>query len=70
MHSPLLTLGVVRCRRCRTYINAFVSFIDNGRRWRCNVCSLANDCPPEYICELDRDGRRRDVMERPELHCG
>jgi len=62
--------GVVRCRRCRTYINAFVSFIDNGRRWRCNVCSLANDCPPSYICDLDHTGQRRDRMERPELHCG
>lgn len=62
--------GVVRCRRCRTYINAFVSFIDNGRRWRCNVCSLANDCPSNYICELDQSGARRDKMERPELHCG
>jgi len=35
--------GVVRCRRCRTYINPFVSFVDGGRRWRCNVCSLVND---------------------------
>merc|ERR1719291_1205667 len=25
--------GVVRCRRCRTYINPFVTFADNGRRW-------------------------------------
>ena len=60
--------GVVRCRRCRTYVNAFVKFIDGGRRWRCNVCGLANDVPADYFCELDADGRRRDRMERPELH--
>ena len=60
--------GVVRCRRCRTYINAFVKFIDGGRRWRCNVCGLANDVPSDYFCELDGDGRRRDRLERPELH--
>lgn len=26
--------GIVRCKRCRTYINPFVSWADNGRRWR------------------------------------
>jgi len=62
--------GVVRCRRCRTYINPFVSFTDGGRRWRCNVCALLNDCPSEYMCDLDADGRRRDLAERPELRLG
>jgi protein transport protein SEC24 len=62
--------GVVRCRRCRTYINPFVGFLDGGRRWRCNVCSLVNDVPNEYFCELDADGMRRDRLERPELHLG
>jgi len=62
--------GVVRCRRCRTYINPFVAFLDGGRRWRCNVCSLVNDVPNEYYCELDADGARRDRLERPELHLG
>lgn len=35
--------GIVRCRRCRTYINAYVMFTDGGRRWRCNVCVLLNE---------------------------
>lgn len=62
--------GVVRCGRCRTYINAFVNFADGGRKWRCNVCGKLNDVPADYFCELDGDGRRRDRMERPELHMG
>ena len=62
--------GVVRCRRCRTYMNPFVQFVDSGRRWRCNVCSLVNDLPGDYVCELDANGQRRDRMERPELHLG
>ncbi|KAJ2353477.1 COPII subunit [Coemansia sp. RSA 2618] len=36
---------IVRCRRCRTYINPFVAFTDGGRRWRCNMCGLNNDVP-------------------------
>ena len=28
------SIGIVRCKRCRTYINPFVVWIDNGRKWR------------------------------------
>lgn len=27
-------IGIIRCKRCRTYINPFVTWADNGRRWR------------------------------------
>jgi protein transport protein SEC24 len=26
--------GIIRCKRCRTYINPYVTWADNGRRWR------------------------------------
>lgn len=39
---------VVRCRRCRSYMNPFVTFTDQGRRWRCNFCRLANDVPMQF----------------------
>lgn len=39
---------VVRCRRCRSYMNPFVIFTDQGRRWRCNFCRLANDVPMQF----------------------
>jgi protein transport protein SEC24 len=38
---PLVDFGasaIVRCRKCRTYINPFVQWTDGGRRFRCNVC--------------------------------
>ncbi len=59
--------GIVRCKRCRTYINAHVSWVDNGRRWRCNICAQLNECPAAYFCHLDSDGERRDREQRPEL---
>jgi len=34
---------IVRCKRCRTYINPFVNFVDQGMRWRCNMCFCLND---------------------------
>ena len=62
--------AIVRCRRCRTYINAFCAFTDGGRRWRCNCCTHLNEVPVEYFCSLDASGRRRDWAERPELSTG
>ncbi|CAB1113207.1 unnamed protein product [Ectocarpus sp. CCAP 1310/34] len=59
--------GIMRCKRCRTYINPYVGWLSNGRQWRCNVCGMVNDTPPSYQCHLDQDGRRSDRAERPEL---
>lgn len=59
--------GIIRCRRCRTYVNPYVTFTDAGRKWRCNLCSLLNDVPGEYFCALDASGRRYDMDQRPEL---
>ena len=40
---PVITSNtIVRCRSCRTYINPFVSFLDQ-RRWKCNLCYRVND---------------------------
>lgn len=66
----LTSAGIVRCRRCRTYVNPFMQFTDGGRRYRCNLCGLLNDVPVEYFCSLDEHGKRRDLVERPELTNG
>ncbi|CAG08806.1 unnamed protein product, partial [Tetraodon nigroviridis] len=46
---PVVTSStIVRCRSCRTYINPFVSFLDQ-RRWKCNLCNRVNDVPEEFM---------------------
>lgn len=60
--------GIIRCKRCRTYINPYVSWTDNGRRWRCNICGMLNDVPSNYFSHLDARGQRRDRDQRPELN--
>ncbi|XP_078532710.1 protein transport protein Sec24B isoform X2 [Lissotriton helveticus] len=46
---PVITSStIVRCRSCRTYINPFVSFIDQ-RRWKCSLCYRVNDVPEEFM---------------------
>ncbi|KZV30407.1 protein transport protein Sec24-like [Dorcoceras hygrometricum] len=64
------TTGIIRCRRCRTYVNPYVAFTDHGRKWRCNICSLLNDVPGEYFAHVDANGRRVDLDQRPELTKG
>lgn len=61
--------GIIRCKRCRTYINPFVAWMNNGRQWRCNICGMSNDVPTSYFSHLDVNGQRRDKDQRPELSC-
>ncbi|TYJ11835.1 hypothetical protein E1A91_A11G304200v1 [Gossypium mustelinum] len=62
-----ISTGIIRCRRCRTYVNPYVTFTDAGRKWRCNICALLNDVPGDYFANLDATGRRIDLDQRPEL---
>ncbi|KAK9850792.1 hypothetical protein WJX84_010745 [Apatococcus fuscideae] len=62
--------GIVRCKRCRTYMNPYMHWSDGGRRFTCNICGQANECPSEYFCALDMEGQRQDRLDRPELSSG
>ncbi|XP_073136765.1 protein transport protein SEC24 B-like isoform X2 [Henckelia pumila] len=59
--------GPIRCSRCKGYINPFMKFVDQGRRFICNFCGFTDETPRDYFCNLGPDGRRRDADERPEL---
>ncbi|KAI3838054.1 hypothetical protein MKW98_009005 [Papaver atlanticum] len=63
-------IGIVRCRKCRTYVNPYVLFSEGGRNWRCNICNLLNEVPGEYYAPLDANGKRVDAEDRAELSKG
>ncbi len=70
---PVLDFGEAgppRCRRCRTYINPFMTFRSGGNKLVCNMCSFPNDVTPEYFAPTDPSGVRVDRMQRPELMMG
>ncbi|KAL8852248.1 MAG: hypothetical protein Q9221_002850 [Calogaya cf. arnoldii] len=70
---PVLDFGDVgppRCRRCRTYINPFMTFRSGGNKLVCNMCTFPNDVPPEYFAPTDPSGVRVDRAQRPELTTG
>ncbi|KAK4185285.1 hypothetical protein QBC35DRAFT_389835 [Podospora australis] len=55
---------ISRCRRCRSYINPFVTFLDHGHRWRCNMCNLTNDVPQAF----DWDAAAQKSVDRWQRH--
>lgn len=57
--------AIVRCQRCRTYLNPFVTMIDQGLRWKCNICQRDNDFPMGFDCETP--SVTIDRATRPEL---
>lgn len=59
--------GSVYRSRCKAYVNPFMQFFDQGRRFICNLCGFSDETPRDYHCNLGPDGRRRDADERPEL---
>ncbi|KAH3670349.1 hypothetical protein WICMUC_004845 [Wickerhamomyces mucosus] len=58
---------ISRCRRCRTYINPYVEFIDRGAKWKCNLCSLKNDVPSGFDYN-EAIGLAANRNERAELN--
>ncbi|RCK54706.1 SED5-binding protein 3 [Candida viswanathii] len=65
-----LSIGPIRCHRCRTYVNPSMQFTHN-QRFVCNICQFSNNVvPPEYVTVLDGRGYRVDKFVKPELHKG
>jgi len=62
--------GVVRCHKCRAYINPYVLWMDGGRRWQCNLCRYSNDVTTPYYSPLDEHNVRKDLHRRKELTHG
>ena len=64
--------NIPRCpnRNCRGYMNPFIKFIEGGEKWVCNLCGQINDTEDYYYSDVDKNGIRLDVNEKPELCCG
>ncbi|KAH7099777.1 hypothetical protein BKA62DRAFT_772118 [Auriculariales sp. MPI-PUGE-AT-0066] len=65
---PLVADTVIaRCRRCRAYINPYVTFHDGGHRWQCCMCNYpSNEVPQLYDWDQARN-QPADRWQRAEL---
>ena len=62
--------AIVRCKDCRSYVNPFVRFIENGLKWICNFCGDLNPTDSYYYSPLNNMGLRQDYELRTELRHG
>jgi protein transport protein SEC24 len=51
---PIVSGEILRCRKCRAYVNPYVSWIDGGARYKCNLCMYMNDVPSDYDFDTER----------------
>jgi protein transport protein SEC24 len=65
---PVVSDSVIaRCRRCRVYINPFVTFVEGGNRWKCCMCGLSNEVPQLFDWD-SRENKPADRWARKELN--
>jgi len=65
---PVVSDSVIaRCRRCRVYINPFVTFTEGGNRWKCCMCGLSNEVPQLFDWD-SRENKPADRWARKELN--
>lgn len=64
---PINNQTIVRCDKCRAYINPYCKFQENGYKWQCALCNSVNLTPTHYYAPLDKSGLRTDRKEKSEL---
>lgn len=40
---PIIKETLIRCEKCKTYLNPFVEIINPGYKWKCNMCTTINE---------------------------
>lgn len=45
---PVIEGEFCRCKRCRCYFNPYVTLLNQGHRWKCNICGMPNDLPQRF----------------------
>lgn len=58
---------IARCRRCRSYIHPYVTFIEGGNRWKCTMCNLSNEVPQLFDWNQETN-QPADRWQRSELN--
>ena len=62
--------SLIRCTRCKGYINPWCRFTSGGQRFVCNLCDFENVVDESQFCPSDLNGRRMDTDQHPELMFG
>ena len=55
-YVPVTNSEIVRCNRCKSYMNPYNRFVDCGRRFQCSLCKHVTEVPAGYFANLDHTG--------------
>lgn len=68
--EPSAYSGAFRCEKCMGYVNPHFSWLDEGRKAKCNLCQHVSQVPHDYMSPINGGGLRMDRFMRPELRSG
>lgn len=58
--------GVIRCAKCKSYVNPWVRWEADGRGWECNLCNFKNETEKWYMeRSLQRNSALGGTIEIP-----
>lgn len=60
------SLGVLRCKSCRAYVNPYITLKQSCRAWQCNFCGDMNEIKSTYY-DMLRVENGQPSVRRPEL---
>jgi len=48
VETPIISENLVRCEKCKGYLNPYVEIISPGFKWKCNLCEYVNTCAEAF----------------------
>lgn len=68
--APLVKEAIVKCAKCKGYLNPYVEVIMPGFKWRCNLCDNVNSVEQPFIMterrnnDFPKDAVRNSMFNR------
>lgn len=58
---PVIQEALIRCEKCKAYLNPYVEIISPGYKWKCNLCESVNETSVPFQMRERRTCEARDA---------
>lgn len=59
---PVIEEPLIRCEKCKGYLNPYVEVISPGYKWKCNICETINETGTPFQMRERRTNDSRDPL--------